>query len=459
MRGYLKGLLDRMPAPAIDWARMAYDWVPPSLRYGKAYSESLSLFAKSDWWDEKEFEAYQHEKLRRLIDHSYNKVPYYRQVFDSASLKPSDIETISDLRKLPFLTKEIVRKNKPDLMAGDCASLGMEPLHTSGTTGAPLDFQIDRSTRAMERALVLRQLLWLGYQKKDIVAQITEDSFADPDRIYRYFPASKRLLFSFFNINDDKLRDIVQVLERFRPEFIKAYPSSLAVLSRWMERNNRKIPSPNYVITSSENLYPSIKKRAERVFQAPVVDHYGQNEQVAYAFQCKLANLYHVQMEYCVIELVPLRDGEWEIVGTNLHNLGMPLIRYRTGDIATLGAEPCECGRKQMTLSQLRGRVTDVIVTPERNIVAPVAMDYAFYHLEEIREAQIIQDDINTLQVKIVPWDKLSEGTRIALRDNILTYLNSRRMTVVIEEVDEIPRTKRGKQPFVICRLKPDDYT
>src|SRR5208337_2553698 len=97
-------------------------------------------------------------------------------------------------------------------------------------------------TRAMERALALRQLLWLDYHKGDLVAEIKEDSFADPARIFRYFPASRQLKFSFFNVNDSKLQEMVWVLERFKPAFIKGFPSSLYILSRWMERNKKRIP-------------------------------------------------------------------------------------------------------------------------------------------------------------------------------------------------------------------------
>jgi len=211
-------------------------------------------------------------------------------------------------------------------------------------------------------------------------------------------------------------------------------------------------------MTSSENLYPSVREQAERAFGTAVIDHYGQNEEVACAFQCSEANGYHIQVEHSIVELLPLRDGEWEIVGTSLHNTGMPFVRYRTGDLAIGSDEPCACGRKHPVISAIEGRDSEIIVTPERNIVAPVAMDYAFYHLEEIREGQIIQEDINTLRVKIVPWERISEQTKASLKKELSSYLKSETMRVHIEEVEEIPRTKRGKRPFIISRIKIDDY-
>ncbi len=458
MRGYLKRVLSRVPAPVADWAKLGYDFIPPSVRYGKPYREAVALFRESDWWDPQTLTAYQERLLRTLVHHCYTHVPYYREVFDQSALRPEDISTLKDLQKLPFLTKETVRKRKPDLLARGVSPLKLEWDKTSGTTGAPLDFQIDLSTRAMERALALRQLLWLGYGKGDIIAEIKEDSFADPDRICRYFPGTRQLRFAFFSVDDRKLDRIVQALERFRPAFIKAFPSSLYILARWMERNKRSIGPIKYVITSSENLYPSIKDQAERTFKAPVIDHYGQNEQVAFAFQCAEGLGYHVQIEQCVMELVPARDGEWEIVGTSLRNLGMPFIRYKTGDLAVPGETPCPCGRHHPVISQIKGREGDIIVTPERRIIAPVAMDYAFYHLEEIREAQIVQEDINTLRIKVVSWEELSQATKEALLKEIDSYLQSPTMHVILEQVDEIPRTPRGKKPFIISHIRVDEY-
>lgn len=458
MRGYLKRLLTTAPSSVNDIAKLAYDFVPPSMKYGKDYRTYLSLFKHSDLWDKRRLLDYQESQLRKLITHCYTSVPYYSDIFNQQGLKPDDINTIEDLRKLPFLTKEIVRRHKRRLRATNVSSFNMEPEITSGSTGVALDFDIDTATRAMERALSLRQLLWLGYEKGDVIAEIKEDSFADPNKLYSYFPASKQIRFSFFRADESKLATIVEVLRKYRPTFLKAYPSSLYVIARWMERNKKTIPSIRYVLTSSENLYPSIKEQAEKVFKAPVVDHYGQNEQVAYAFQCRVAQGYHVQGEQCIMELVPNDGDRTEIVSTSLTNLGMPFVRYKTGDIAIASDDVCPCGRKHPIISEISGRETELIITPEGNIVAPVAMDYAFYHLEEIREGQIIQEELNTLRVKIVPWEGFCDRTKDILRKQLNSYLDSPKMELIIDEVDEIPRTNRGKRPFVISKIKVEDY-
>jgi len=458
VRRFLKTFLPKVLGPLWDPAKILYDMVPLPLRYGRAYSEAVSLLDAGERWDLEKLVAYQEHMLRRLVRHCYANVPYYRKVFADSSLTPDDISTIGDLEKLPFLTKAIVRKHKKDLLATNFSSLRTQPDSTSGSTGAPLDFYVDNATRAIEVALAFRHLRWLDYEDGDRIAEIKEDCFADPDRVCRYFPGSKHLRFSFFRIDDSRLEKTALALEEFKPMFIKAFPSSLFVLSSWMERHRKTIAPPKYVITSSETLYPSTKDLAEKVFKAPVIDWYGQNEKVATAFQCDKARGYHIQMEQAIVELIPSKTGAYEIVGTALHAFGMPFIRYRTGDTGVREDQPCPCGRVHPVLSELMGREGEFIITPEKQIVTPTAMDYAIYHLEEIKESQIIQEDINTLRIKVVPWEIISESTKGRLLHEIRGYLGSPGMNLVWEEVAEIPRTSRRKKPFVISYLNVEDY-
>ncbi len=444
--------------PLWDPAKILYDMVPLPLRYGRAYSEAVSLLDASERWSLEKLVAYQEQMLRRLIRHCYTNVPYYRKIFVEKGLIPDDISAISDLEKLPFLTKEIVRKHKKDLQATNLSTYGAHLDSTSGSTGNPLDFYVDNATKAIEVALAYRHLKWLDYQDDDIIAEIKEDCFVDPGRVYWYFPGSRHLKFSFFTVDDARLEKTALALQRFEPKFLKVFPSSLFVLSRWMERHKKTIKPPKYIITSSETLYKSTKDLAEKIFRAPVIDWYGQNEKVATAFQCEFSRGYHIQMEQAIVELIPSKAGYFDIVGTSLHAFGMPFIRYRTGDTGVKESQVCPCGRAHPVLSQVMGRECEFIITPEKRIIMPTAMDYAVYHLEEIKESQIIQEDINTLRVKMVPWENISVSTKARLLHELRGYLGSPGMELILEEVEEIPRTSRRKKPFVISYVNLEDY-
>jgi phenylacetate-CoA ligase len=457
MRGIAKRLLARAPFGLVDFAKAMHGLIPDLWKYGKPYQDALLFLRESEQWSEDALIEYQGKRLRRLIQHSYTKVPYYRDLFARTGLIPSDITTVDDLQNIPCLTKELVRKHKRTLIASNVRRLHPEPELTSGSTGQPLDFLIDRAARAMERALVVRHLEWLGYEPGDVVAEIKSERFANPHQVSRYSPVLKLLRFGSFRVDDAKLAGIVRALQKYKPAFISSYPSSIYILTRWMERQRVQINPPKYVICSSEKLYPFIKERVQRILRCPVVDHYGQNEQVAYAFQCSEAKGYHVQMEQNIVELLPSAERQWEIVGTSLHNLAMPFIRYRTGDFAVRGEGSCPCGRGHTVIAEITGKHGDIIITPERNLISVVAMTYPFDHIEAIKEARIIQEDIQTLRVLIVPWDRLTEEVRELLTQKLCYFLGTRRMTIMIEEVSELPRTPGGKSPFIISHVSIEE--
>jgi len=459
MRVTLKNLTSRvLPRQALEWVREATNYLPNSWKYGKPYKEALSLLSKSETWDLNELGDYQQRQLRLLIDHCYANVPYYAEVFRAHGLSPKDIQTPEDLQKLPFLTKEIVRNRKMDLVASNISSLSRDEAHTSGSTGAALNFFMDRTTRPFERAIARRHLEWLGYKQGEPIAFFSPIPITVMRKGYVFLKPMNELRFSFRVVNPEKLNRIVQLLQDFKPAFISSWPSSLYILARWIERHEKSIPLPKFLITGSENLYPDMKERIERVLGAPVIDHYGQEESVAVAIQCSLGQAYHIQMENSVVELVPFGDDLWEIVGTCLHNFAMPFIRYKTGDLARKTDDPCPCGRKHPILSEIFGREADFIVTPEKNLVSPLFLSYIFHNREEIREGQIIQENLNSFRIKVVPWEKISPDTKEGLVHSLREALESSNIRIVVEEVEEVPCTVGCKRPFVMSHVRLENH-
>jgi phenylacetate-CoA ligase len=454
MRALLKNvMLWAAPARAVKWARAFGDYLPNSLRYGKHYREALALFRESDGWDEGRLREYQDALLRLLIEHAYSNVPYYRELFRERGLRPEDIRTAQDLTKIPYLTKEIVRERKQDLVAGNIRPVNRDEANTSGSTGSSLTFFMDSTTRPFERAVAFRHLQWLGYKPGDPIAYFRVLPMTYRDRWYTHYRPSNMLRMSFRVVNEQRLEKIVNLLNSFKPVYLSAWPSSLLILAKWMERTGKRVPPLRYLISGSENLYPHVRETVERVFGAPVIDHYGQEESVAVAMQCSYGRGYHVQMEMGILELAHHVDGFMEIVGTCLHNLAMPFIRYRTGDLAIEGGGPCPCGRHHPLLAEIVGREADFVVTPENNVVSPLTLNYLFHNRPEIREGQIIQEDLDLFRIKVVPWKRISEETREGLLRDLRSALESSGIRLIIEEVKDIPRTVGCKKPFVISRV------
>jgi len=449
----VKRILKSAPLSVAKPLRRAWGSLPDELKYGRQFREAVAFFKESELWDEQRLIAFQEERLQRLMEHVYAHVPYYRRVFLERGLTPRDIRQVDDLKKLPYLTREIVIKEKRKLLATNVSWMRREPVHTAGSTGSPLDFFYDQSTLAVNKALALRHLAWVGYKAGDSVARFREPYGLDPKRLLERDLFGRELKLTLFRADDKELRLVAQGIAKFRPTFISAWPSCLYLLARWLRRSSVKLESPKHIITSSENVYPHMRNLIEETFGAPLSDWYGQEESVAVAMQCPEAGNYHVQMEMGIVELAPRGNHFSEIVGTCLQNWVMPFIRYKTGDLARAGDGPCPCGRHHPVFTEIAGREGDFIVTPDMRLVSPLGLNHAVYHLEEIRESQIVQEDLNLLRVKVVPWEALSPATVRAVKENIRAYLRTPSMRIRAEVVEEIPRSSTGKKPFVLSRL------
>ncbi len=401
-------------------------------------------------------EARQEERLETLVHHCFKNVPYYRRLFNEHGLKPRDIQGISDLNKIPVLTKDAVKKNRDLLVARNVPIHRREPAHTSGVTGSPLDFLVDSSCVAIERALAHRHLLWLGYGEGDTVARFREPRLSEATELAEVRGRGREMAISLLRGDEAELERIAAALQLFRPTFISAWPSGLYLLARWMRKRGITIQRPRYLVTSSENLYPNVKELIEEHLGAPVIDWYGQEESVAVAMQCEYAQGYHVQTEVCIVELEPSFGGYSEIIGTNLCNMAMPFLRYRTGDLALKSDLPCPCGRRHPTIGGILGREADFLTIPDGRVLSPLGLTYVFHHADDVREGQIVQEDLDYLRVLVVPWEGISDSTVEKLKHAVLDHVDCPGVRVEVETVEDIPRTPGGKRPFLVSKAPPD---
>ncbi|AFM23499.1 phenylacetate--CoA ligase family protein [Desulfomonile tiedjei] len=457
MLEWLKSYVRKAPTPFVAGAEFIYRLIPPKLRYGKGFRDALHLLEQSEHWNHRELTAYQEKKLEPLIHHCFANVPYYRRLFDERGLKPQDFQSSEDLKKLPYLTKRIITRERNNLIARNMGSWRRDPAHTSGSTGSPFDFYVDDATLSMDRALALRHMFWLGYRKSDSVARFRVFRFSNPNKLLEYDRVGRELRLTLDRGDERELAQTADALNSFKPDFISAWPSCLYVLARWLKTNRRKIHSPRYIITSSENLYPHMRETIEVAIGAPVIDWYGQEESVAVAMQCAEARGYHIQMEAGYVELVPRHGGYFEIVGTNLHNFVMPFLRYRTGDLVTGSFGTCTCGRQHPTLSGIIGRESDLIVTPGNTVVSSLGLNFVFHHLDEVKESQIVQESLNSLHIKVVPWNKLGTHTLKTLEKRVREHMQWDAMDIRVEQVDHIPRNAGGKRPFFLSHVQLHD--
>ena len=433
-----------------------------------AYRKTYALLRQSRRWSSEELAAYQAKALSRLLNHAYKNVPYYRRVFQERSLMPEDIQTPADLNLLPFLTKEIIQNNLPDLKARNYPESAFEYVTTGGSTGIPVGFYYEKgASRAREWAFMKTQWDRVGYRFRDrcvilrgyIVGSARDNIYWKKTLLGRW------LLMSSHHMNEETLPAYIDRIRAFQPRFIQAYPSMAVVLARYMvEHGIEPFPTVKAVLCGSENLYPWQRSLLTKAFGCRVFSWYGNSEQTVLAGECEESTRYHIFPEYGIVELIG-RDGRpvttpgetGEVITTSLINPVCPFIRYRTMDAAVLGDGPCSCGRAYPLLEKVEGRLQEFIVTKDHRLIPMTAVNMHSAVFDNVAQFQFYQKREGEVLLRIVKRPGYTEEDT----DWILQELGEMfegDVDVTLHFVAKIPRTRRGKYQFLIQDLPPDRW-
>jgi phenylacetate-CoA ligase len=381
-------------------------------------------------------------------------------LLDQIGVAPRDIQRVSDLKRLPILTKETLRTEYRALMTSAPRAGWLEG-HTSGTTGSPVTLWYDRATCVLNNAVDWRQKVWAGMGSDDwiglflgrVIVPITQTRAP----YWRVNRALRQVWFSSFHLSEDNLPQMITEIERRRLRFLEGYPSTLYVMANFLRRRGRTLPM-TAVMSSSETLLPLQRETIEDAFQCELFDFYGMAERVAFAGECELHSGKHVSEEYGILEIVDA-DGnrvppgqKGYIVGTSLHNVAMPMIRYRMNDVSAEIVQPCSCGRTLRRIEDVATKAEDIVVTPDGRWISPSVLTHPFKPLHQVEKSQVIQDELDHITVRVVPHGEFTTEERDALSSGLLERLGDQ-MRLDIEVVDDIPRESSGKFRWVVSKV------
>lgn len=365
------------------------------------------------------------------------------------------------LAEWPLLDKSAVRD---DPLAFVLAPTWLSsPASTSGTTGLPLRLYRSFQSVAVEQASIDRLLLAKGVNPLTArTAVLRGDNIKDPsDRqppFWKFVAGGRRMVMSSNHLSLHTISAYHTALESFAPECLMAYPTSLESLCRFLQEEGRSLRIP-LVVTSSETLTPQTRRLAQEVLEAELVDYYGQAERVAFAYSFR-EDEYRFLPGYALVELLPVGDEDgmvlYEIVGTNLWNLRMPLVRYRTGDLIRLPAGLSEAHREAICYGVepfrgVLGRCGDYLVAPDGAHL--MGIDHIPREVEHVVRIQVIQETLHRVRILVVPAPGFSERDRQQILHNASLKLPAE-MQVEIEVVEELERTAQNKIPFVIRKFE-----
>ncbi|MBI5459245.1 hypothetical protein [Methanobacterium sp.] len=428
-----------------------------------SFSKTYNFLKESQFWSKDQLEEYQLNRLEELLHHSYENVPYYTRVFNERGIKPREIQDFNDLELLPFLTKELIRENLNDLKAKNVPNNRFEYVTTGGTSGVPLGFYYEKGvSRAIEWAFI--KTLWdrVGYNFRDKCLILKGDTVESAKKgiFWKNTFFGRWLVLSSYHMTDANLGHYVEKIREFKPSFIQAYPSTITILAYYMQKNDIKpFESVKSILCGSENIYPHQRQLLEKVLDCRVYTWYGHSERTVLAGECEKSNHYHIFPEYGIFELVDdggkkvkSDDAIGTIVGTGLTNYVMPLIRYKTDDLATYSTKKCKCQRNYQQIKDVKGRwVQEFIIANEHRLIPITALNMHSNVFDNVEQFQFHQDKVGEVILNIVKKPSYIQKDSEYIHTELMKKLGD--LSLELKFVDEIPRTSRGKYRFLIQEL------
>jgi len=442
----------KLPLSLRNALKYGYGFVPLKYRLGKKFFKQLDFLEKSQWWSKQELENYQNEELRKLIKHAYDNVPYYNRTFKENNLVVSDIKTINDLHKIPFLTSDIVRKNPDDFIDKNYNKRDLKIITTSGTSGKVLRVYFDPRKECINgNPIEWRFYRWAGYDLEDVCGvfrtHFLKNNQLRDGHFYIYNPIQKNVLFASYNIEDKNISNYMKAFIDYPIKFIQGYPTPIKMFVDMLRKKNIKSKlSIQAVFTLAEMLLPEQRKTIEEYFNCPIFDWYGMEERAVLACECEQHAGHHINSEVSIMEFEKTPYGS-EIIGTGLTNHVMPFIRYRTGDYGELIPEKCKCGRGLPLMKLMGGRKRSFIIDSlgvQKYIIGTLDSFSG-----KIRQYQYIQRDKGVVEILIV---KSSQNASVSKGDVIkqMEYEAGKNFKFKITFVKEIKPTSGGKVPLVV---------
>jgi len=418
----------------------------------------------------KELKDLQGKKLRYTVDLAYNHSPFYRKLFDQAGVKPDDIKGVDDITKLPFVKKQDLRENYPYGMFAVPLSQIVRLHASSGTTGKPTVTGYTQSDIDLWTESLARGLYSAGVRKDDIMQNAYGYGLFTGGLGFHY--AGERLGATVIPTSSGNTQRQIELMMDLGSTVICCTPSYMIYLTEYASKIGVDIKKDTKLrigVFGAEPWSEETRKRIEEKTGIDAINIYGTSEiSGPVVSECSEKAGIHFWADLFLIEIIDPETGEQlgegesgELVVTVLGKEGMPMIRWRTGDITSMILERCNCGRWHPRIERITGRADDMFIVRGVNVF-PSHVEYALMQVKEVSEHyQIILErdesglDDMRVQVEIKPEFKDKMDAReleTKVRETLRSYLNVTPKVEILEP-ESLPRFE-GKAKRVIDKRK-----
>ncbi|MBF0483978.1 MAG: glycosyltransferase [Candidatus Omnitrophica bacterium] len=429
--------------------------LPQKLRLPKRFFTQLDQLNKMQWMSKADIEKYQLECLHALIDHAYAHVQYYKELFDANHITPADIKSIADLKKIPVLTKDLIRKNFSKLKADNFHGKDLITLSTSGTTGSPLNVLYEKNKNYLNfDPYVWRFFSWAGCSIDDRLASLSDWRLSQ-NKIFEFNRYRNRLFLSAYRLNRNNAVDYYKAIQDFNVKFINGYPSGIEFFSLCLKEKGIIIPEGliKGIIVHSEFFSDRQRKFIEEFWGCKCFDWYGMEERAVLGCECQEHEGLHLCPEFGITEFISDKNGEeyQDIVVTSLTNFAMPLIRYQTGDVGYLLNEPCSCGRNFPLFKLIGGRLKNFVIAKDGSQIPVTNLDLPGIY-DRVVQFQFVQSRKGILDLNIRKNNNFTDADLKIIR-KVLFEKFADNMDVNINFAETMFHTKNQKIPVLIQKL------
>lgn len=428
-------------------------------------NDNLYLHPELETLSRSRLEKLQMERLQQTLARCM-RIPFYKQRFAACGLRPEDIRTLDDVRKLPFTTKQDLRDNYPFGLSAVPLEEVVRLHSSSGTTGTPTvilhtQHDLDEWANAVARCLYM-----VGLRKGDIFQNSSGYGMFTGGLGFQY--GAERLGMLTVPAAAGNTKRQIKFITDFGTTALHAIPSYAGRLYEVMEEmgiDPRRDTRLRTLIIGAEPHSDEQRRRIEQMLGVKAYNSFGMSEMCGpgVAFECPEQNGLHIWEDYYIVEIVdpqtlePVPDGEvGELVLTTINREAMPLLRYRTRDLTRILPGECKCGRHHKRLDRMKGRSDDMMILKGVNIF-PIQIENILMQFKELGTDYLITltnleaNDEMTVEVELNEFtddygflQRLTKEITRQLKDEIL----------ITPRVKLVPKGSLPKQEGKAVRVK-----
>ena len=434
-----------------------FDFLQYRKRHGGKYYSYKEYFKKSEVIPKEELDRLQNNRFLEFIKTIKEHSPYFGNILNNL-----EVTSLVDISKIPFSDKEEIRANIDSIIPDKINTLKS---NTGGTTGKSLTVYYSKEN-AEERFACLdnfkERFGWsfgdktAWFSGKNILNKrdLKKNRYWKTDFLYniRYY--------STFNINEETAKFYIDNFNKYQPEFFSGFPSSIAEIAKIGLRIGYKL---NYkvktIFPTAESLIEDDVKAMEKFYGAIVANQYASSEGAPFITQCTEGHM-HIEPLTGVFEVLDENGNpsdKGELVVTAFATEKTPLLRYRIGDSIELDNETKCSAHSGPVVKKVHGRINDYIFSKETGKINLGNISNCVKYTPSITKFQIIQNELDELQVKIVKDDNYNAKQEKAFVKELRERLGEK-MILNLEYIDDIPREKSGKYRIIKNNIKEHIY-